>query len=183
MNPSKPRTQPVSRLRRPAVALTLATLVVVGATTADAGERSRSRSEANAGRLVGTWEFQVTFVDCETGAPLGPPFQSLHTYSAEGSVIEQGSRVGPPPTATRTVGQGIWEREMPGVFHATFSFFTFDANAQPLTRADIDETLEFEGRDRVLSYGTGTVSTPTGVVVATNCFVGPGDRLRFPASE
>jgi len=32
-------------------------------------------------QLVGTWQVQVTQVDCQTGNPLGPPFTSLLTFA------------------------------------------------------------------------------------------------------
>jgi hypothetical protein len=141
---------------------------------------TRADSEAALGKLVGTWELQVSFVNCESGAPLGPPFTSLHTYLPGGSALEQGSSVGPPPSASRSVGQGVWRRESPGLFRAHIVFFNFDAGGQVLGRVEIDEFVETHGRDRILHYGVGSVFTPAGVQVARNCFTGPGERLALP---
>lgn len=94
--------------------------------------------------LEGTWEVQATFVNCDTGAPVAPPFTSLHAYLGTngGSMIEQGSRTGPPPTASRTVGQGVWQRVKGRRFGSVFKFFRFDAAGVYIGGNEIETTLD-----------------------------------------
>jgi hypothetical protein len=162
------------------VLLSIALLFPVAGSASEAAAAGGARldSQAAGGRLVGTWEFQVSFVDCETGTPLAPPFTSLHTYLPGGSALEQGSRVGAPATS-RTVGQGVWEREGAGLFRGLFVFFAFDATGQTLGRVEINELVELDGRDRSLHYGFANIFTPDGVQVARNCFTGPGERVKL----
>jgi hypothetical protein len=58
-------------------------------------------------QLVGTWQVQVTQVDCQTGNPLGPPFTSLLTFAQGGTMNEDTSN----PAfghGQRGGGQGMW---------------------------------------------------------------------------
>ena len=143
-------------------------------------ERADDQGRVASGRLVGTWEFQVTFVQCDTGTPVAPTFTSLHTYLPGGSALEQGSTAGRPPAISRTVGQGVWERESPGLFHAIYKFFAFDVNGQLVSRVEIDELVEFQSGDEIIHYGVGRVFNPAGVEVTSNCFTGTGVRMALP---
>jgi hypothetical protein len=58
-------------------------------------------------KLVGTWQVQVTVVDCQSGNPLGPPFTSLLTFTAGRAVIEDTSNPVFAP-GQRGSGQGRW---------------------------------------------------------------------------
>jgi hypothetical protein len=95
-------------------------------------------------------------------------------------MIEQGGAVGPPPSVSRTVGQGIWERQSPGIFKSLFKFFTFDATGQNLARLEVEELVEFQSRDQVDLHAVAAVFAPSGIQVGTNCLVGSGTRLGFP---
>lgn len=173
-----PLTTPL-HLRRLFLALLFPALLTLPAPLAagQAGAAVHANGAATLASLAGTWEFQVTFVNCDTGAPVAPTFTSLHTYFPGGSAIEQGSTVGPPPSASRTVGQGVWRRQAPGDFRARVTFFAFDNAGHQLTRVMIDEIVETEGTDEAISYGVGRVFTPTGIQVGSNCFTGPGRRV------
>ena len=93
-------------------ASSLAIAVVAVALLSQPGLAADQAEGANQGRsLVGTWELQVSPVDCATGVPVAPPFSSLQNYTASGTVMEEGSVVGPPPVFMRTSGQGVWKRE------------------------------------------------------------------------
>ena len=58
-------------------------------------------------KLVGTWQVQVTQVDCRSGTPLGPPFISMLTFTAGRALFEDTSN---PFFAAgqRGGGQGNW---------------------------------------------------------------------------
>jgi hypothetical protein len=69
-------------------------------------------------QLVGTWQVQVTQVDCSSGAQLGPPFTSLLTFAAGGTMAEDTSN----PVfgkGQRGGGQGTWSSTGQSTYAAT----------------------------------------------------------------
>jgi hypothetical protein len=58
---------------------------------------------------VGTWNVQVTLRNCETNAPLGPPFNSLVTIHDGGTVSESAGSLAFAP-GQRSSGHGTWNR-------------------------------------------------------------------------
>jgi hypothetical protein len=82
--------------------LLLAAVVVAIPAFGQSVPRAESRSQ-----LVGTWQVQVTQVDCQSGDPLGPPFTSLLTFAASGTMNEDTEN----PAfghGQRGGGQGMW---------------------------------------------------------------------------
>ena len=65
-----------------------------------------SQGQNHSQSIVGVWSVQVTRRDCTTGAPLGPVSNIQNTFARGGTMLET---VG--PTAFRSQGNGIWERE------------------------------------------------------------------------
>ena len=68
-------------------------------------------------QLVGTWQVQVTQVDCQTGKPLGPPFTSLLTFAQGGTMNEDTSN----PAfghGQRGGGQGMWSSTGQSIYAA-----------------------------------------------------------------
>ena len=60
-------------------------------------------------KLVGTWEVQITQVDCQSGTQLGPPFTSLLTFTQGGTMYEDTEN----PAfghGQRGGGQGTWSK-------------------------------------------------------------------------
>ena len=57
--------------------------------------------------LVGPWMVQVTLRDCTTGAPLGPPFNSLVTFQSGGTISESAGGTAFAP-GQRSAGHGAW---------------------------------------------------------------------------
>ena len=80
---------------------------------AQSGATPEKRSQ-----LVGTWQVQVTLVDCASGTQLAPPFTSLLTFAADGTMAEdtenpafgKGQRGG---------GQGWWSSSGQSTYAAT----------------------------------------------------------------
>ncbi len=69
-------------------------------------------------KLVGTWQVQITLVDCSSGAQLGPPFTSLLTFAADGTMAEDTSN----PAfgkGQRGGGQGSWSSTGSSTYAAT----------------------------------------------------------------
>jgi hypothetical protein len=129
-------------------------------------------------QLVGTWEVQVLLTDCTTGAPAGPPVRSLHTYLPGGSMIEQGNRIGTPPTVQRTIGQGVWEHESGRTYAARHKFFRFDANAAFIGSNDVTRTVQLGAKgDWFVGSGVGKGFDAAGNPVGTLCIAETGTRL------
>ena len=60
-------------------------------------------------RATGTYAVVVTLRDCATGAPAGPPFDSLVTFHGDGTIFETpGGRAFAP--GQRGAGHGSWRR-------------------------------------------------------------------------
>ena len=60
-----------------------------------------------ASKIVGSWQVQITQVDCTSGTPLGPPFTSLVAFARGGMVAEDTSNPG-FGRGQRGPGQGTW---------------------------------------------------------------------------
>lgn len=91
-------------------------LLVVGMTgsaLAQSGANPEKKSQ-----LVGTWQVQVTQVDCSSGTPLGPSFTSMLTFAADGTMAEETSN----PAfgkGQRAAGQGRWNSTSQSTYAAT----------------------------------------------------------------
>jgi hypothetical protein len=69
-------------------------------------------------QLVGTWQVQATLVDCSSGTQQGPPFTSLLTFAADGTMAEDTSN----PAfgkGQRGGGQGYWSSTGQSTYAAT----------------------------------------------------------------
>jgi len=126
-----------------AVAAAIAFAVLSGAGSAAAAQMSadscRGGCVHHAGQpvdpLVGVWKTTVGLVNCVTHTPLGPAFQSLLTFSSDGTLSETTSA---PSFAVgqRGEGMGTWLRagvdaDNRNVYKASseaFILFTSDAN-------------------------------------------------------
>src|ERR1700722_6964884 len=103
---TKSKNQGVKHMRSniwKASLLLAATIVVV-----PAFGQSTAYTESKT-KLVGTWKVQVTQVDCQSGAQLGPPFTSLLTFTQGGTMYEDTEN----PAfghGQRGGGQGTWSK-------------------------------------------------------------------------
>src|SRR6266700_7161131 len=63
----------------------LALTAVIGIATS---QSALGQTQQNDQGLVGTWLFQVSIQDCNTGVPVGQPFLSLLTFAQGGTMTE-----------------------------------------------------------------------------------------------
>ena len=139
------------------------------------GLRDEARAEKYQ-KIVGTWEVTVAFVDCTTGAPTAF-FSTLQTFFPSGSFIDQGNRPGTPPTADRTVGQGVWERDG-GVYKARMKFFRFDSNGAFIGHHEITRTIAVNARgDYLAGAAVGRGFDAAGNTIGVGCLSEEGRRL------
>jgi len=81
-------------------------LLAIAAMVLPAIGQSAARPETKT-KLVGTWQVQVTQVDCQSGSPLGPPFTSLLTF-AQGGTMNEDTQNPAFGHGQRGSGQGMW---------------------------------------------------------------------------
>ena len=91
-------------------ALGLAGLVL--AATQGAAIASQDNDDQNDARkgIVGAWAVQVQLRNCETTVPLGPPFNSLVSFHADGTLSENPGSLAFAP-GQRSAGHGSWTRQ------------------------------------------------------------------------
>jgi hypothetical protein len=88
------------------------TIAVAGVFVAAAGAVGAAQSQDATfhSDIIGTWSVQVTLRDCVTNTPIGPPFSSLVTFHAGGTLSEAAAPRGFAP-GQRTPGHGRWSRQ------------------------------------------------------------------------
>lgn len=79
-------------------------------------------TRGNARDLEGSWDAQVTFRNCQTGAALRPPFPSMQTYIQGGTMQEFGIGSG----LLRGPGHGVWSHLGGLRYSNNFQFFRFN---------------------------------------------------------
>ena len=82
-------------------------LVLAGGGVLLSGRNAAAEPGDGPRELVGTWRVQVTLVDCGSGTPLAPPFSSLVTFAAGGTMAEDTMNPG-FGVGQRSAGQGTW---------------------------------------------------------------------------
>jgi hypothetical protein len=182
------RTSTVVAKRRVAAGVILAALIAASITPAQANSNNSGQS------LVGTWNVQVTLRNCDTGAPLGPPFNSLVSFHQGGTVSEAAASLVFAP-GQRTPGHGSWTRKPGHTFGqsmvALILFSTppnlpgtpgFDPNlpVSPGFQAGwqtVSHTITPVDADHITSEGTNAFYTLSGDVYRTGCSTASGQRF------
>jgi hypothetical protein len=172
-----------------ALGLAAAALVTLTAAVAHAGGSDT--------RVAGTYAVQVTLRDCTSGAPAGPPFDSLVTLHAGGTISETpGGRAFAP--GQRGAGHGAWEK----IGRHTYSqemiaLITFDTPAnlpgtptfdpsRPVTPGfqtgwqTVSHTIAFSDANHATSSGTNAFYTAAGVQYRTGCSTAVIERVLAP---
>ena len=153
-----------------------AVLVIAILTIVSPGTRGVAQGNERTSDLVGTWMVQVAREDCQTHAPVGPPFLSLLTYNAGGTVTDSTSN---PQfgQSIRGPGHGIWIHTNSHSYKAfTAAFVTMNGTlviTQFLTQG-IDMTTP---DDYVVSAAAVQFVSPDGTIISTGCATAVGKRL------
>ena len=74
---------------------------------------------AGARALEGVWAMSITLRDCATTAPLGPPFRTLLTFHAGGTMSESPGATQFAP-GQRSNGHGLWSHAGGATFTSRF---------------------------------------------------------------
>ena len=118
------------------------------------------------GRLVGTWDVQVTLRNCQTGAAIRT-FPSLTTFMSGGTTLDSTSGI---PQARKTPGQGVWSHLSGNIYRFSFKSFSFDAvgNFTGWTIIRHEATLNSKATEYT-SAGTAEVYDPNGNLIFPGC--------------
>jgi hypothetical protein len=102
---------------------------------------------STASPLGGTWQVQVTLVNCQTGIALPPPpFSSLLTFARGGTLAEDTSNPSFAP-GQRSPGQGVWETTSNNVFYArSVAFINFSTPVFESGQQIIEQTISYDNQ-------------------------------------
>jgi hypothetical protein len=161
------KTKLVKSIMAPLV-VACALLTMVAATASGQGTQG--------GQLQGTWENQVSIIDCKTGNVI-TTFRSLTVFMAGGTLTESTSGTAP---ALRTPGEGVWRHTTGNNYAFRFKHFRFNAQ-NVLTGWNIiqaEASLDATG-NTYTSAATVEVYDPNGVLIATACATSDGTRFEL----
>jgi hypothetical protein len=144
--------------------------------------------------LVGTWTVQVTLRDCATGAPLGPPFNSLVTFHGDGTLSESAGSLAFAP-GQRSPGHGAWTPKRGYTYgQEMIALVLFDTEpnlpgtptfdpTKPVSPGffagwqTVSHTVRFTGVDRIASTGTNSFYKTNGELYRSGCSTATGQRF------
>ena len=145
--------------------------------------------------LTGAWSVQVTLRDCATGAPIGPPFNSLVTFHEGGTLSEVPGGLG-FAIGQRTPGHGTWSQKSRRTYRQKFiALLNFDTPAnlpgtptfdpmKPVSPGffagwqTVTHTLELADANHASSEGTNAFYKTDGTVYRTGCSTAVAERFK-----
>src|SRR5262245_27213115 len=172
-----------------AVSIVCLTALLLAAASVRAEAQSNERAS-----LVGTWGVQVTLRDCATGAPLGPPFNSLVTFHGEGTLSESAASLAFAP-GQRSPGHGTWTRKRGHTYQQEMiALILFDTQpnlpgtptfdpGKPVSpgffagSVTVSHTVRFTAVDQIASTGTDSFYKMNGELYRSGCSTATGDRF------
>lgn len=164
------------RLRRLALLVMAAAAVLVAPAHAVFAQSSGAT-------LEGVWVVEVTLRNCDTGAPLGPSFNSLVTFTRGGTVIEASGALGFAP-GQRPGAHGTWAHDG-GRRYAqrmiSLILFTTPPGPGPGFEAGwqtIDQVVELLDADHMESEGGNWFYRSNGELYRTGCSTATGQRFK-----
>lgn len=173
----------------------IAALGLAGALLTTSGVPVHADPSAASAGLVGVWGVQVTLRDCATGAPLGPPFNSLVSAHLGGTMSESAASLSFAP-GQRTPGHGTWARKGSHTYQQNILALilfdtapnlpgtpTFDPT-KPVSPGffagwvTINHTIVQSDADHFTSSGTNAFSKADATVYRTGCSTAVGQRFK-----
>ena len=172
-----------------AVSIFCLTAAFLAAASVRAGAQSDERAD-----LAGTWGVKVTLRDCATGAPLGPPFNSLVTFHDGGTISESAASLAFAP-GQRSPGHGTWSRTRGHAYtQEMIALVLFDTQpnlpatptfdpTKPVSPGffagwlTVSHTVRFTAADRIASTGTNSFYKTNGELYRSGCSTATGRRF------
>jgi hypothetical protein len=124
--------------------------------------------------IVGTWDAEVTLLNCTTGVPLFPPGRSLVSYVQGGTFIEEAS--GTPPSM-RYPGLGVWMHVRARTYALAFKVFQYNADGTSNGKIVVVTEVEHNLDDTLTSSGSVRLFNAAGDLTATLCVSTTGTRF------
>lgn len=147
--------------------MVLAVLIISTLTLGTVFAQDGTKFQADGGgRLEGTWDVQLTVLNCQTGAPLRT-LPELATFMSGGTMFDSTSGV---PQSLKTPGHGVWSHTIGNIYRFSFKSFSFDPSGTftgwTIVRHDL--TLNLRATEYT-STGTAEVYNASGVLIFTGC--------------
>lgn len=134
--------------------------------------------------IEGVWGVTVTLTNCDTGAPVAPPFRSLVTFAAGGTVHESTGGLGFAPEQ-RSGGHGVWRQKGRRLFtQRMIALLRFETPPQPPSPGFlagwqvIDHVVTLVNSQRLTSEGTTQFFDTTGQLYRSGCSTAVGERFK-----
>ncbi len=126
------------------------------------------------GKIVGTWEVQVTVLNCLNQAPVAS-FAALATFDSSGTLIVTES--GTPPSL-KAPAHGVWAYVAGSSYKFRTRSFTFDAGGNFTGWIIINNDVAVDHRgNRFNAVGSAGVFNATGTQVFAGCSSLSGTRF------
>jgi hypothetical protein len=130
--------------------------------------------DRGAGRLIGTWDAQVTLRDCASGNAIRT-FASIASFNQGGTTIGSTSGM---PQSSRTPEHGVWRHVKGNIYMFRFKTFNFDPSGAPISYAIVTHEIELdETANNYISYGTAQFFAMNGTQVGQGCSDAVGTRF------
>lgn len=162
---------------------TLSVVALAGTVVLLLGQFATAQESRNS--LLGTWQVQVTQVDCQSGTPLGPSFPSLLTFAIGGTMIEDTSNPG-FAAGQRGDGQGQWHYRGGNTYGArsvAFIKFTTPPNSDTHNpgfnagQQTITQTITLADNNDWTSTAAVKFADSTGAVYRKGCAIASAKRF------
>jgi len=130
--------------------------------------------EVKSRRLEGTWQVQVTLINCQTGTALrtAPAFL---TFAQGGTLVETTTVFS---SAQRSPGHGFWEHTGGKTFKAVSKAFLFNPDGTWSGTQTLTQAIEFgDDPDIFNSSATSEVVAPNGNVILSGCATAVARRM------
>jgi len=135
-----------------------------------------AQANKGGGRLVGTWDAEVTIRNCVTGGFI-TEFPSIASFNQGGTSI--GSTAG-MPQAARTPEHGIWRHVAGNSYIFKFKTFSFDPSGVARGYSIVTHTIELDQTgDTYTSAGTVQHYLMDGTPSGHGCSDAVGTRMVF----
>lgn len=179
MTNSSTQTLSAPTVRRTATTIGLAAVLLVTATGS-----ARAQSGEDRG-IVGSWFVQVTLRNCQSGAALGPAFNSMVTFNADGTLTEAAASTSFAP-GQRTPAHGTWTRSGPRTYQQNMlALIVFDTPAgYPVPPGGflaggqtVSHTVTLVDANHLTSTGTNAFYTTALQLYRTGCSTAEAVRL------
>jgi hypothetical protein len=147
---------------------------IEGQNKEQAREKGASTQHANAKKLIGTWDSQVTLRVCQTGAATRT-FATIRTFMSHGTTIGSNAEI---PQGLRTPEHGVWKHISGRTFRIRFKSFSFDPMGNPAGWTIVTQTAEVSpDGNSYTTAGPVEVYAPNGALVFNGCATATATRF------